>query len=70
MGRPDPRSPKTLQQQKNPKTPKTPIPKVNVLSPKVNVLSPKVNVKYFREFLKIQFKVFEICCWGVTVTGV
>ena len=56
-GPPDPRSPKTPQQQKkkfqNPRKPRSPpkvnvrSPKVNVCSPKVNARSPKVNVKYF-----------------------
>ena len=45
-------------------------PKVNVISPKVNVISPKRNkLSIFQEFLK-NLKVFEIFCWGVTVTGV
>ena len=44
-------------------------PKVNVISPTLNVVSPKVNVKYFGGIFE-EFKVFEISCWGVTVTGV
>ena len=45
------------------------LPKSSVISPKVNVISPKVNVKYFQGILE-ECEVFEICCWGVTVTGV
>ena len=44
-------------------------PKVNACSQKVNVLSPKVNVKYFKGIFE-EFNVFEMSCWGVTVTGV
>ena len=74
-----PTGPKTPQQQKKkfPKnrkprlSPKVNVrsPKVNVCSPKVNARSPKVNVKYFLGIFE-EFKVFEISCWGVTVTGV
>ena len=76
---PDPQSPKTPQQQKKKfqKTRKPRLspkvnarsPKVNARSPKVNVRSPKVNVKYFLGIFE-EFQVFEISCWGVTVTGV
>ena len=44
-------------------------PKVNVIFPKVNFISPKVNVKYFLGIFE-EFKIFEIFCLGVTVTGV
>ena len=75
-GPPDPRSPKTPQQQKKkfqkPRKPRLSpkvdarSPKVDARSPKVDARSPKVNVKGIFE----EFKVFEISCWGVTVTGV
>ena len=57
---------------KNSKNPEDPelYPKVNVLSPKVKPRSPKVNVKYFLGNFWKTFKVIEISCWGVTVTGV
>ena len=44
-------------------------PKVNAISPKVNAMSPKVDIKYFLGIFE-EFKVFEIFCRGVTVTGV
>ena len=45
-------------------------PKSSIISPRVNVISPKVNVKYFSGILDEDFQVFEIFCWGFTVTGV
>ena len=61
----------------NPKNPKARLsPEVNARSPKVNARSPKVNarslkvdVKYFQAVFE-ELKVFEVSCWGVTVTGV
>ena len=63
---------KKLKQNRKPRlSPKVNVlsPKVNVMSPKVNVLSPNVNVNYFQGIFE-EFKVFEISCWGVMVTGV
>ena len=62
---PNPSATKKIQKPRKPRN----IPKSNVLSPKVNVLSRKVNVKYFWGIFE-EFNVFEISCWGVTVTGV
>ena len=71
-GPPDPRSPKIPPATKKKKIQKTRkprlSPKVNARSPKVNARSLKVNVKYFQGIFE-ELKVFEISCWGVTVTG-
>ena len=61
---PDPQSPQTPPATKK----KISKPKIFENLPKSNRTSPQVNVKYFEGIFE-EFKVFEISCWRVTVTG-